>query len=418
MDRPAVSSRLLLVVIFAVLALAVGVLTFSFLGESAAREQVRQTTQVLTHLRGAMRAGLSAETGQRGYLLTGAPAYLTPYTSGRIDWIDELDALAAVIEADHVDDVAALRDMAEEKLAELAETVDLANEGRSGAALAIVTSDRGKRLMDEYRRASDELEATRLARLDDAADRAQRRNVAVIVILLTLGLVVIGLILLSLSLERRTVLAEAASRDMSALRAAREKSDLLARELDHRVKNLFAVVMAIISRSRGAEEESTEDVLAKLRKRIHALSVAHSVSTGQLEQRVASIEDLVHAALDPYDDGSTEIRIDGPAATVSAGSITSLGLILHELATNAAKYGALSTPSGTLDIAWREDGPDLHLTWRERGAKIAPDAGEDNGFGSVMMRASARQIGGELERTFEPDGILINLRFPLDGLSH
>ena len=401
--------------------------------ERAARQQVALTTEVLRHLRTALRMGLNAETGQRGFLLTNDALYLEAYNIGEREWLASIDALdrtlAEVATEEQRAAIARMRGLAEEKLAELAETIRLAREEGIDAALVLVRSDEGKRVMDRFRAEVAALEDEEQRILSAAITRAEVIEARTLPILAALTAAVIGLVVLGLWLERRTATAEAQAREADELRRARERSDLLARELNHRVKNLFSVILSIVSMSgRGASEE-VRGAVARLRERIYALSLAHAVSQGQLDQEIIGLRQLLASTLAPYrgDAGASEeaarIVFDGPPVEVPVKAVTPLGLVMHELATNAAKYGALSVPEGRIAVTWERlapghgdgeigDGRALRLTWTERGGPPTTEP-DHEGFGSIMLRQAARQLQGSVERRWTEDGLEAELRLPL-----
>jgi two-component sensor histidine kinase len=120
---------------------------------------------------------------------------------------------------------------------------------------------------------------------------------------------------------------------------------------------------------------------------------------------------LVETALAPYRSKSERCRIEGADLPLAARMAVPLGLVLHELATNAVKYGAWSGPGGTVSVSWRRDGGRVRLVWREQGqGELA--APQREGFGTMLMASSARQMSGTIERTFHPDGIEVRIEFP------
>ncbi len=178
---------------------------------------------------------------------------------------------------------------------------------------------------------------------------------------------------------------------------------LLIRELHHRVKNLFAIAVGMVNMSARSAKDVRE-FAETLVDRLLALARAHELIAPSFDKEAdktdatTTIDRLVETVLEPHIRDPSQVEISGPPLLVGPSSITSLCLILHELATNASKHGALSTPKGRVAIAWEtsEDGL-LRLTWRERGgpAIIAPL--EKKGFGSRLMELSAKgQLGGEL----------------------
>jgi len=138
----------------------------------------------------------------------------------------------------------------------------------------------------------------------------------------------------------------------------------------------------------------------------------------------ASVRALVEATLEPHVSHDKRMQLDGDEVSVDRIQVTPLGLVLHELATNAVKYGCWQD-SGLLTVRWRTQGELLHLEWEEEhdgGEAAAHDADEaqnadarnpgGGGFGSTMMTGAARQLGGEIERTFGPRGVTVSIAFP------
>jgi two-component sensor histidine kinase len=227
----------------------------------------------------------------------------------------------------------------------------------------------------------------------------------------------LGLIVLALGLGlwqvARAARAEAAAQQAGALAEARDRADLLARELNHRVKNLFAVVLAIVRMS-GKGEPAAKPVVAKISERIHALVAAHDLTQGAAGRQAADLRALVEATVAPYRTDANRCEIDGPAVAIESKEAVALGLVLHELATNAVKYGAWSGNDGILTVNWaREDGR-VRLVWREEGeGELA--AAPAMGFGSQLMESSARQLGGSIERRFHPHGVEVLMDIPIGG---
>ena len=416
-------SSLPVLLVFAAIALALIAISAAFLGavraERAARDQAVRTSAVLSTLREGLQAGIDAETGQRGYLLTGDTKYLEPYALGAEAWPRALDDLERALQAEaptQQETVARLRSLAEAKLAELAETIALSDAGRKAEALALVRSDEGQRLMEAYRADVAALRSIEERRLTDAllaAERAEGRNLPLVAVLLVLLAVLVGLMVW---LQRDAAVNALAARDADALRRARDQADLVSRELNHRIKNIFAVVQSMVSLARRGETEPVRDVLQGLRERIQALATAHAVTRGELDASVADLGDLTRATLAPYEGSGAAITVGGPEVAIPARAVTPLGLVLHELATNASKYGALSGPEGRLDLSWTREGETVEMRWDETspGETSAP---QEEGFGSVLLKTSARQLGGEVTRRWEARGLQARLRFPLGAMS-
>lgn len=133
------------------------------------------------------------------------------------------------------------------------------------------------------------------------------------------------------------------------------------------------------------------------------------------------VDQLVRAILAPYGGPSSEGRValSGPPIPVGQNTTTSLALVLHEFATNAAKYGCLSAEEGRLTIAWTDDGASMHMTWTEEGGPPIPESPGPEGFGSQLARKSITgQLGGTLDHEWKPEGLVIRIAVPLDRLAH
>lgn len=190
---------------------------------------------------------------------------------------------------------------------------------------------------------------------------------------------------------------------------------LLMRELAHRSKNTLAVTQAM-ARQTAATAGDMETFLERFADRLEALGRAHTLLVDE-GWSGAGIGDMVRAQLGHYADlVGRQVFLDGPAITLPAEMIQNIGLALHELATNAAKYGALSTPDGRVDIAWSaEPGPGgtlaIVMSWRESGGPpVTPPA--RRGFGQLVIeRTVARAVGGEVELDYAPAGLRWTLRF-------
>lgn len=207
-------------------------------------------------------------------------------------------------------------------------------------------------------------------------------------------------------------------RDVTECRRVEEQRGLLLAELEHRVKNTLASVMSIAAHTLrdGRELAVAREVFIG---RLHALSHAHDLLAAGNWQS-ADLMQVVRRSVEPYAtaDGAGR-RIDGPTALLRPRAAVTLGMILHELATNAAKYGALSTPEGNLEVTWAAQRlpsgePVLNLVWRERGgpAVVPPSR---SGFGRILIeRGLKHDLGGEARLDFDPVGLTCMLSLPLD----
>lgn len=191
-----------------------------------------------------------------------------------------------------------------------------------------------------------------------------------------------------------------------ALKRAQETERLLIREVDHRAKNVLAVVQSL---AQLTPFEDKAQYVQALSGRIGSLARAHSLLSTTRWTGV-DLHDLLRLELDPYGgNGDGQIVIDGPPALIDAKAAQSLALVIHELATNASKYGALSRPLGRLNVSWTWDvGNVLRLIWREdAGAPVVAPA--RRGFGSTLIESAVKQVGGRVELTWRPQGLKVRL---------
>jgi|TARA_R100001198_G_scaffold95090_1_gene80078 PAS domain S-box-containing protein len=196
-----------------------------------------------------------------------------------------------------------------------------------------------------------------------------------------------------------------------------EARDLLANELSHRIKNIFAVVSGLIAiRARGKPEIA--EFAAELNDTIRSLSAAHNYVRPGHGQRASTLSGLLADLLAPYGTPDHErFSVTGPGIRIGARAATPLALIFHELATNSAKYGALSAPDGFVTVTVEADceGDDtVCVTWDEntRGGAV-PTPGSPEGFGSRLLRMAVEgQLSGTFERTYSDDGLDIRIVFP------
>jgi two-component sensor histidine kinase len=204
--------------------------------------------------------------------------------------------------------------------------------------------------------------------------------------------------------------------DVTGRKQAEEGHELLAGEMSHRVKNLLAIA-AGLTHITSRSTSTTADMARELTQRLTALGRAHDLVRplpgGQ--GGAALLGDLLTVLLAPYDDlgaFSGRIRVAVERMGIGETAATSLALVIHELATNSLKYGALSTGSGTLDVMTNAPtSSELELVWMERGGPEVHAPPEPNGFGSKLVRRSvSKQLGGEIDYQWMPDGLIATLR--------
>jgi two-component sensor histidine kinase len=217
----------------------------------------------------------------------------------------------------------------------------------------------------------------------------------------------------------------AISRDISDLHRAEEDRQLLVEELDHRLKNLFTIASGMVSMTARHAKTPAEMAVA-LSGRLMAMARAHDLIRSSVAARrgedgeSASVEALLRVVLEPHlPTGQGGARLKGPVLQAGPKAATSLALVLHELATNAAKYGALSSPEGALEVTWVVEDEHLRLTWRETGGPILAGPPARKGFGSQLARLGiSGQLGGTICHEWQPTGVVVSVMVPLPHLSH
>ncbi len=192
---------------------------------------------------------------------------------------------------------------------------------------------------------------------------------------------------------------------------------ILSRELNHRIKNIFAVIGGLVSLTTRRHPDFA-DAGSELQNRILALGRAHDFVRGTTHggTQHSDLVGMLRVILTPYQDERGErIRITGPQIAVDDRSATPLALFVHELATNAAKYGALSVPEGSITLSVERD-EDVRMLWREHGGPpVVPSAEE--GFGARLIEMSiVRQLGGTVEYDWRRDGLRVQAVIPSSAM--
>lgn len=205
--------------------------------------------------------------------------------------------------------------------------------------------------------------------------------------------------------------------DIHDLYAASESRDLIAKELSHRIKNIFAVVAGLVSLSARKHPEHRQ-FADELVGTIHALGRAHDYVRPSGQTRRNTLHGLLGDLFSPYgSNDEARVRIEGDDLAVSARAATPLALVFHELATNSAKYGALSVPDGDVGLTVEDHGETLKLCWTESNGPPVKKAFKE-GFGSRLVDASVTgQLGGKWERRFENNGMVCELTFAKASLT-
>jgi len=202
--------------------------------------------------------------------------------------------------------------------------------------------------------------------------------------------------------------------DVTERKKAEEAREMLAGEMNHRVKNILSItsaLTAISSRSTTTKEEMAKD----LRQRIVALSRAHDMVRPDLSQgrKAALLGDLLTNLLEPYSIKNSDVErivISTPEILVGDKSAMTLALVVHELATNSIKYGALSSAEGVLAIKCDADGNEVELVWTETGGPLTSKPSGGAGFGTKLVVSTlTEQLGGTISASWPPTGAIITL---------
>jgi two-component sensor histidine kinase/two-component SAPR family response regulator len=191
--------------------------------------------------------------------------------------------------------------------------------------------------------------------------------------------------------------------DITDRKGAEERQAFLAREVDHRARNVLAVAQSIL---RLTKADTMQTYVEAVEGRIRALSRAHSLLS-ETRWEGADLKRLLNEELEPYRAAGT-VSASGPELLLDARSAQTIALAVHELATNAAKYGALNCPSGRLQLNWRSDTGQVLIEWLETNNR-GISAPATQGYGMKVIRASLEQLGGKAEFDWRPDGLCCTL---------
>ncbi len=205
-----------------------------------------------------------------------------------------------------------------------------------------------------------------------------------------------------------------------------DQQELLLKEMDHRIKNLFAVTGGIVSLSvQGAT--TPRDLAATIQGRLAAMASAHALvrplrQGHAVESTETTLAEIIATIMRPYVGSAKpgqDVRVHaaGPDVIVGGDAVTSLSMVLHELATNAAKYGALSLPAGRVEVTWAVKKQRLALTWTEHGGPPVAGPRESRGFGSMLVHNSITgQLDGKIDYDWNPAGLIIHLTVTAERL--
>lgn len=203
------------------------------------------------------------------------------------------------------------------------------------------------------------------------------------------------------------------ARDISDRRRSEERQNMLLREMNHRVKNLFTLAGSLVTLS-AQSANSAEDLARDVGSRLAALARAHALTMVSADGTIAggaTLYTLLDTIFAPYQGANQRLNKIGPDFALGSQATTHLALLLHELATNSAKYGALSKPGGFADVSVASTPSAYRIEWREVGGPPV-SVPTSEGFGSVIGRATALQLGSEIFRDWRQDGLVASLCLP------
>lgn len=387
--------------------------------EQQQRTQAERTDHVISLLHETIEHTTSAETGQRGYFITTDRRYLAPYEAAKQAYPTTLEELRTFTREDDQalshELVRRIVDLTQAKFRELDESVTLIARGEIDAARDRIMTGKGLSTMEQLRAAVAQLEEMERDQLLYTSERAAAAEARIVPGLVLMFMMILAVLALGMWQVRRLIDAEVRAAHTDELAEARDRAELLSRELNHRIKNLFAVVLAIV-RMTGRGEPEAKPALDRVAKRITALLVSHELTQSGGSAAGANLGKLIETAVTPYLSDKNKAEIDGPELDLPDAHALPLGLVLHELATNAVKYGAWSQPGGMVRVQWSiTDADEAHVTWEEHCSFTppAPAEGDRQGFGTKLAESSARQLQGSIERSFAQHGMVLRLVFPL-----
>jgi PAS domain S-box-containing protein len=217
------------------------------------------------------------------------------------------------------------------------------------------------------------------------------------------------------------------ARDLADAGHAHDGQTMLFREMGHRIRNLFALASSVVGLS-ARFAQTPQDMADTVRDRLDALARAHDltlpphVDAADRTDTRTTLHALIRTIVSPYDDAERQdgerVTIRGPDVPVSSDAVTSLALLLHEFATNSAKFGALLSPTGRVDVTCEVAGDELRIAWQERGGPTLVGPALREGFGTLLGHATVRrQLGGSIARDWNPAGLTIRLVVPLARLA-
>ena len=423
------------------LLLAVNAATFVMIQRTVAfNDQVERSQQIRQAAGSLLQALVDAETGQRGFLLTGRPEFLDPYNRAERSVPEHVEELERLTEGDPLlgDQIAPMLDAARDKLAELDRTLTLARTGRTGEALQLVQTGRDEARMESIRArlaAIDEIENQRLAVRTRQSEHGST---------LTLwanalgGLLVLALAAIMVFLVRRYVgEVEAAREALDELNAglegqvrdrtaeltrARDRAEAMLREVNHRVGNSLQLVSSFMSlQLRHMKDEGARAALSESQARIEAVAHVH--------RRLYTSDDMTSVAMDEYLEGlvaelskslapgaggqAPDLTLRAAPLKVTTDQAVSIGVIVTELVTNAVKYAYGPGQAGEIRIIFEPAGGGAVLTVEDDGPGLGDGKPRGTGLGGKIISGMASSLHSKVEYDPTYAGVRARLGFDL-----
>lgn len=348
-----------------------------------------------------------AETGQRGFLLTGRSYYLQPYYKAVAAFGDYRRRLVYEFNDDFASDVVLHRvvELSLQKMSEIGETIALYKEGKRAAALDLVNTDKGKRAMDEIQQLMAGLnQSKRRALAREQASRGKSRYA--LFLLLVFGGSSVICILFACSYILRALLIAMRSNEEHLERSLTEKETML-REIHHRVKNNLQVISSLL-RMQGSllQDEQAKEALKISQRRVATMALIHDRLYGNrrldeidfTEYAKSLVDELVHSYAGPS--GNITGRVKASRVLLNVGQAIPCGLILNELVTNAIKHAYPDGKSGEIVIHLEEPCPgNVRLSVADHGVGLPEGFDWENSksMGLPIVESLAEQVGGKLE---------------------
>jgi two-component sensor histidine kinase len=215
--------------------------------------------------------------------------------------------------------------------------------------------------------------------------------------------------LFALSCGLIILVAESYRQLLARYRAQERQKNLMVRELDHRGKNTFSVVEAIVSQTLAHDPDTAKVITGRIR----AVSSTNDIIS-HADNLEPDLRTLIRAKFEPF--GNFRANLSGGEVRLTADAARNLSLVFHELVTNAIKHGALAQPGGRVDISWSTPASELIIDWIERGGPVTSPPAQ-RGFGTRLVVGCMKSLGGRADANFAPQGLECRLRIPYDRAS-